>query len=86
MPMDDVVLQGDHFWMRFHSESTRTNAQVVSTLPQRMGDMDNPVGKAAVDAVESLVLAHFCANVDVTSRDYVYGLNVAVEAIAENLP
>lgn len=37
---------------------------------------------AAVDALESLILAHACAGIDITSPAYLEGIEVAVEAIA----
>ena len=40
---------------------------------------------AAIDAVESLVLAHACAGVDVESPAYLEGIETAVQAIANNI-
>ncbi len=39
----------------------------------------------AVDGIESLVLAHACAGVDVQSKEYLEGLASCCEAIASNL-
>jgi hypothetical protein len=39
---------------------------------------------AAVDALESLILAHAVAGVDVTSPAYLEGLDTAVDAISDN--
>jgi hypothetical protein len=36
--------------------------------------------KAAIDAIESLVLAHACAGVDVESLGYIEGIETAIEA------
>ena len=38
---------------------------------------------AAIDALESLVLAHACAGIDVTTPAYIEGIETAVEAIAK---
>lgn len=35
---------------------------------------------AAIDALESLVLAHYCAGVDVTTPAYIEGIETAVQA------
>ena len=35
----------------------------------------------AIDATESLILAHACAGVDVESAAYIEGINTALEAI-----
>ncbi len=40
---------------------------------------------AAIDAVESMVLAHACAGMDVTDPRYVDGIRTCVEACANNL-
>ena len=40
---------------------------------------------AAIDAIESLVLAHACAGIDVASPAYVEGIETAVAAIANHL-
>jgi hypothetical protein len=37
---------------------------------------------AAIDGIESMVLAHACAGIDVTSPAYVEGLETAVEAVS----
>lgn len=40
---------------------------------------------AAMDAIESIVLAHHCAGIDVTTPAYLEGIETAVEAIANNI-
>ncbi len=39
---------------------------------------------SAIDGLESLILAHACAGVDVVSPAYVEGVETAVEAIANH--
>lgn len=39
---------------------------------------------AAIDGLESLILAHACAGIDVTSAKYVEGIETALEAIGNN--
>jgi hypothetical protein len=47
---------------------------------------DAPGGyNAAMDAIESLVLAHACAGIDVESPAYLEGIETAVQACASNL-
>ena len=43
------------------------------------GDGDNPELVAAMDAIESLILAHACAGVDVASPAYIQGIETAIE-------
>ena len=43
------------------------------------GDGDSPELTAATDAIESMILAHACAGVDVASPAYVEGIETTVE-------
>ena len=45
----------------------------------------NRLCRAAMEAIESLVLAHACAGVDVASPAYIEGIETAVEACCNNL-
>ena len=40
--------------------------------------------EAAIDAVESMILAHACAGVDIASSAYAEGIETAVDAIGNN--
>jgi hypothetical protein len=46
---------------------------------------DKRTVQAAMDAIESLILAHAVAGVDVASPAYVEGIEIAVEACWNNL-
>ena len=48
-------------------------------------DGEDPEYRAAIDAVESLILAHAAAGVNVTAAAYVEGVETAVESIANGL-
>ena len=39
----------------------------------------------AIDGIESMILAHACAGIDVTTPDYLEGIETAVEAVGNNL-
>jgi len=41
--------------------------------------------EAAIDGIESLILAHACGGVDIASPAYVAGIQTAVEAVTNNL-
>ena len=45
----------------------------------------NRLCQTALDAIESLVLAHACAGVDVASPSYVEGIEMAVESCCNRL-
>ncbi len=40
---------------------------------------------AAIDGIESLVLAHACAGIDVSSKEYVEGIQTAIDAVNHHL-
>ena len=48
-------------------------------------DGESEAYDAAIDGLESLILAHACAGIDVTSAAYAEGITTAVDAIANNL-
>ena len=57
---------------------------ITSDLKQDLtGDDDEYLG--AIDGLESLILAHACAGIDVTLPGYIEGVKTAVEAISNNL-
>ena len=39
----------------------------------------------AIDGIESLILAHACAGVDIQTPEYIVGIETAVDACANNL-
>jgi hypothetical protein len=40
---------------------------------------------AAIDGIESLILAHACAGIDVSSKGYVAGIQTSLDAVAHHL-
>ena len=62
---------------------------IISNLHEKMDDgtgvEKNLEYEAAIDAVESLILAHACAGVDIESQAYVKGIEDSIEAISNNL-
>lgn len=53
-------------------------SRIMSDLHKHDDDKEH---KARIDALESLILAHFSAGIDVGSDKYVKGIETAVEAI-----
>ena len=49
------------------------------------GGARNQQYNAAIDGLESLVIAHACSGVDVESPAYIEGIEAAVEAIANHV-
>jgi hypothetical protein len=58
---------------------------ITSELKQVEPGVEAVPFNAAIDALESLILAHACAGIDVESPAYVEGIETAVEAISNNL-
>jgi len=67
-----------------YRESNRLNAELVSDLKDEQLDENHPFNIAA-DAIESTVLGHFCAGVDVANNAYLEGVETACEAISNKL-
>ena len=61
----------------------RRSGSVSSSLHSSEDEDDR--FNAAVDAIESMVLAHACAGIDVTDPRYVEGVRTCVECCATNL-
>ena len=64
------------------------NDKGCAAIASDMKDKDTPSNSlfnAAVDGLESLILAHFCAGIDVESAAYVEGLETAYNAIGQNM-
>jgi len=55
---------------------------LVNGLEREDGDDEY---NAAMDAIESMILAHACSGINVASLAYVEGIETAVEACANNL-
>lgn len=62
----------------------RRSGNVTSSL--HTSEDEDEEFNAAMDAVESMVLAHACAGIDVTDPRYVEGVRTCIDACANNLP
>jgi len=71
------------FGMAVVTAGRDASGSITSSLKE--GSPDYGLYEAAVDAIESIVLAHACAGVDVTSSAYVCGIETAVFAITDHL-
>jgi hypothetical protein len=68
---------------------SRSTASISSELKEHMFGKDEPGPNdfeilGAIDAIESMVLAHACAGIDVASPAYVEGLRCSLEAITNH--
>ena len=69
---------------RGNGEDTPGSGTIASDL-RAAGTASNRQFNAAIDGLESLILAHACAGVDVEAPAYVEGVETAVEAIANQV-
>jgi hypothetical protein len=62
--------------------------EISSNLKDRQSETDaadDEVWDACVDGIESLILGHACAGVNIESQEYIEGLTTAIEAVQNNL-
>lgn len=64
--------------------ATREAASISSDMKEEEAPDHNPFN-TAVDAIESMILAHFCSGVDVESPAYLEGIEVAYQVICDQL-
>jgi len=75
-----VTFQLPVFGIRVACDPTTGAGTIASALH---GEDDGPELTAALDAIESLVLAHACAGVAVDAPAYVEGLQTALDKLAQ---
>lgn len=80
-----LTLDGDwiELALTYADAQGRRTGSVTSSL--HSSEVDDDQFNAAMDAIESMVLAHACAGIDVTDPRYVEGIRTCVEACANNL-
>ena len=47
-------------------------------------DTEDELYNAAIDGIESMILAHACAGVDIESPAYLEGIETAVQSVSQN--
>lgn len=70
-------------------ENRPIGGNITSDLHEDFEDIEEPTTEelqydACIDAIESLVLAHAMAEIDVTTPQYIQGLETAINACANN--
>lgn len=67
-----------------HESRDKNGASITSNLKATPETNENMEFNAAMDGVESMVLAHFCAGIDVSSPAYLEGIETAVNAAGQS--
>ena len=78
---EEYVLDLDLYGIKITHRGNRKSATITSTLihhPQYPDKVD------VIDGVESLILGHYCAGINVASKAYKEGIMTAMDAIANN--
>jgi hypothetical protein len=57
----------------------------ITTQLKETGSNASELFNSAVDGLESIILAHFCAGIDVSSPAYLEGIETAYQAIGNNI-
>jgi hypothetical protein len=65
-----------------YEENDMASASITSSLKDG-NEVDIKKHNASIDAVESLILAHFCAGINVKSPAYLEGLETALQSISD---
>ena len=60
------------------------NGIITSDLKVNESDESDVAYNAAIDGLESLILGHACAGIDITSPAYLEGIESAVDGISNN--
>ena len=61
------------------------SGSITSTdLKTKHNDEEDELYNAAIDGIESMILAHACAGIDINSPEYIEGIKTAVESCSNN--
>ena len=80
LPCFQITIRLDHG----NTAGEPGSGTITSNLKRTDGLAVDRIYNAAIDGLESLILAHACAGIDVESPAYVEGIETAVEAIANH--
>ena len=61
------------------------SSKIHSNLKETDGLREDEAYNFAVDGIESLILAHVCAGIDITTPAYIEAIEAAVQSCADNL-
>jgi hypothetical protein len=80
-----LTLGGD--WIKLTLDRTDSEGRRFGVVASSMHESspDDDLFNAAMDAIESLVLGHACAGIDVTNPRYLEGVRTCLEACANHL-
>jgi hypothetical protein len=82
--MKSIVLSTSHGIIGIMLTHTDLDGRHSGTISTTLQHPDQEEPDPAIDAVESLILSHACAGVDVESPAYIEGIETALDAIANN--
>lgn len=68
---------------------SKTDKSISETISSTMKEPNNPENKEfnrAVNALESLILSHYRAGINITCHEYLRGIQIAYDVIVDNEP
>lgn len=78
------ILDTDCYGITITYDPSNKNAASISSNMKEPETPENVSFNAAIDGIESLILSHFCAGLDITAPSYLEGVETAYEAISNN--
>ena len=81
--MKEIKLPCYGITIRLECEPTADESG-CGTITSGLKDTNEPRLNAAIDGLESLILGHACAGIDVESPAYIEGIETAVDAISSH--
>lgn len=87
LPPETIKLAIDGDWIELTLDRTDSQGRRFGVVASNLhvGIADDDRLHAAMDAIESLVLGHACAGIDVTNPRYVEGIRTCLDARANHL-
>ena len=77
MQEEIVTVKPGLFGIAIQHHAGDTGGAVISSNMKELEAPGNDLFNSAVDGLESIILAHFCAGVDITSKNYKEGIKTA---------
>ena len=72
--------------MEIHLQRENTDEKSGGgSITSQLKEPGNDFYNAAIDGMESLILAHACAGIDVRSPAYIKGIETAIDAVANSI-
>jgi hypothetical protein len=79
------TLNTNCYGISISSDPSNKSGASISSAMKKQDTLENKTFNTAVDGLESIILAHFCAGLDITSPAYLEGIETAYQALGNNI-